>query len=196
MGCHHRVAPPREAVLSAQQELQLERPVRWAAGRESVDARQHRFPAGPGTYVLLLELPVASRLRVGRLGLIAFEAPVYLYSGSAFGPGGLSARLRHHLLPAPRPHWHIDYLRCSASVAGVWTTSDPRRLECAWSAAARSLRGAREIPGFGASDCRCSSHLVALPRLPRPAAFRRHLHSLDPPCSPIRHFSGEYRLAS
>jgi Uri superfamily endonuclease len=149
-------------------------------------AREERLSAGPGTYALLLELPVVSRLRVGRLGLVTFEAPVYLYSGSAFGPGGLAARLMHHLHPAPHPHWHIDYLRRAASVAQVWTTSDPRRLECVWSAAARSLRGAREVPGFGSSDCQCNSHLVALPRLPRRVTFRRQLDSLAPPCSPIR----------
>jgi Uri superfamily endonuclease len=151
-------------------------------------ARTTRLPSDPGTYALLLELPASTSLRVGRLGLTTFEAPVYFYAGSAFGPGGLSARLMHHLLPSPKPHWHIDYLRIVASLTRVWTTADPRRLECAWSAAARSLRGAREVAGFGASDCRCTSHLVELPRIPRPSTFRRHLHELVPRCGPISVF--------
>lgn len=146
----------------------------------------HRLVERPGTYALLLELPAPSRLRVGRLGPVVFDAPFYLYAGSAFGPGGLSARLRHHLRPATRPHWHIDHLRRAAAVVQVWSTSDPRRLECAWSQAAQSLRGARPVPGFGSSDCHCPSHLVALPRLPQRPAFRRHLRSMAPGCRPIR----------
>ncbi|MBW2289032.1 MAG: GIY-YIG nuclease family protein [Deltaproteobacteria bacterium] len=153
------------------------------------------MPSVPGTYALLLELPAVSSLRVGRLGPMTFEAPVYLYSGSAFGPGGLAARLTHHLRTSPKPHWHIDYLRSIASVSRVWTTADPRRLECAWSAAARSLRGAREVAGFGASDCRCTSHLVELPRIPRCSTFRRHLHGLVPSCDPISRFSAECRFS-
>lgn len=149
-----------------------------------MNAHPQRSTAGPGTYALLLELPAVSQLWVGRLGLVTFDAAVYFYSGSAFGPGGLSGRLKHHLVPAPRPHWHIDYLRSAASVTEVWTTFDPRHLECAWFAAARSLRGAKEVPGFGASDCSCASHLVKLPQLPRRDAFRRHLH-LSPACAAI-----------
>ena len=114
-----------------------------------------------------------------------FDAPVYLYAGSAFGPGGLAARLKHHLDVAKRPHWHIDHLRSVADVTRVWTTTDPRRLECTFARAARALRGARGVEGFGASDCRCASHLVALPRRPTRAALRRQLRRLDPPCARI-----------
>jgi Uri superfamily endonuclease len=149
-----------------------------------VYAREQRIATDGGTYALILELQAASRVSVGSLGLIGFEAPVYFYAGSAFGPGGLCGRLSHHLTPSPRPRWHIDYLRCVASVVEVWTTSDQRRLECVWSAAAGSLRGAKHVPGFGSSDCRCASHLVALPRRPRRKTFRRHL-SLSPACSAI-----------
>lgn len=139
-----------------------------------------------GTYALFMELLFAQRIQIGRLGTVPFPASIYLYAGSAFGPGGLRARLQHHLDEAQRPHWHVDYLRRVAPVRSVWATSDPRRLECIWAAAARSLRGAREVPGFGASDCGCSSHLVALPRIPQRSSFRRHLRSLVSACSPIR----------
>ena len=119
----------------------------------------------PGTYALILERPAPQHLRVGRLGPIEFGSAFYFYSGSAFGPGGLAARLGHHLRESPRPHWHIDFLRRSARIVEIWTTTDPRRLECAWFAAARSLRGARTIEGFGSSDCRqgCGSHLKKIP---------------------------------
>lgn len=127
-----------------------------------------------GTYALVIELdspPVD--LKVGRLGCLRFHAPFYLYVGSALGPGGLAARLRHHLGCPAQPHWHIDYLRAVARVRGIWMTRDERRMECGWADAATRIRGASPVPGFGASDCRCVSHLVALPRAPSRAGFRR-----------------------
>ncbi len=149
-------------------------------------ARELRLPSAGGTYALLLEPRAPTVLRVGRLGAFGLEAPFHLYVGSAFGPGGLAARLAHHLGIARRPHWHIDHLRAASRLLEIWTTTDPRRLECIWAGATRALRGARPVPGFGASDCGCASHLVALRRRPAPTAFRRHLASLSPACSPIR----------
>ena len=146
---------------------------------------QPPLPPDPGTYALLLELPRPVCRRVGQLGAVAFDAPVYLYAGSAFGPGGLAARLRHHLGRARRPHWHIDFLRSAARPSEVWTTRDPRRLECAWFRAALALRGARAVPGFGASDCACPSHLVTLPRLPSRDRFRRQLSARVSGCRPV-----------
>ncbi len=47
-----------------------------------------------GTYVLVMRLGRLRRVRVGRLGVQEFPAGLYLYVGSAFGPGGLRARIR------------------------------------------------------------------------------------------------------
>jgi Uri superfamily endonuclease len=140
----------------------------------------------PGTYALLLELEEPAEARVGRLGWIRFDAPFYLYFGSALGPGGLGARLEHHLQPARRAHWHVDYLRQVARLRGVWHTRDPERLECTWVEAASKLRGGWLVPRFGCSDCRCRSHLLAIDRLPSVSAFRRRIHALRPGCGAIR----------
>jgi Uri superfamily endonuclease len=139
----------------------------------------------PGTYALLLELPEPAEVQVGRLGWIHFDSRFYLYFGSAFGPGGLRARLEHHLHPAPRPHWHIDHLRRIARVRDVWHSRDPERWECTWAQAASKLRGGSLVPRFGASDCRCRSHLLGIDRLPSLSAFRRRLHALRPGCGSI-----------
>ena len=139
-----------------------------------------------GTYALLLELESPLELPVGRLGRIRFEAPYYLYFGSAFGPGGLGARINHHLQPARRPHWHIDHLRQMAGVVGVWHTNDAAHLECDWADAASALRGVLPVPGFGSSDCGCYTHLLAALRLPSRSAFRRRLNALRPGCARIR----------
>lgn len=146
----------------------------------------HFLDATPGTYALLLKLGEPTELRVGRLGQIRFDAPYYMYFGSAFGPGGLGARLKHHLRPARRPHWHIDYLRQVAGVVGVWHTRDAARLECIWANAASALKGASLVPRFGSSDCPCRSHLLAFDRLPSVPAFRRRLSALRPDCGRIR----------
>jgi len=133
------------------------------------------LPPSSGTYALILELPTPTEITVGSLGPISFDAPFYLYVGSAFGPGGVGARLRHHLRDAVRPHWHIDYLRRAAGIRDIWVTQDERRLECEWYLAATRLRGASSIAGFGSSDCTCPSHLVALPNLPPARALRHRL---------------------
>jgi len=68
---------------------------------------------GPGTYALILTSHQTGPVRIGRLGTMQVRPGIYLYVGSAFGPGGLEAHLRHHVQPAARPHWHIDYLRAA-----------------------------------------------------------------------------------
>jgi Uri superfamily endonuclease len=158
------------------------RPACTDAAAESVAC----VPRRPGTYALFIELPRQQRIAVGRLGPLDLSAGIYLYAGSALGPGGLAARLGHHVTPAARPHWHIDHLRAVGVLRGIWYTADPRRLECAWSLAARALRGACCIAGFGASDCACPAHLVRLARIPTRRAFRRGLVHFEPPCAPIR----------
>lgn len=49
--------------------------------------------ARPGTYALILRSDSAARVRIGHLGVLAATRGYYVYIGSAFGPGGLAARL-------------------------------------------------------------------------------------------------------
>lgn len=118
------------------------------------------IPAARGTYVLVLRLDSPARLTVGRLGTFDFPAGWYAYVGSACGPGGLRGRLAHHLGPVRRPHWHIDSLRTAASVQTVWYSVGDGTREHAWAAALGQMPGAQIVaPRFGASDCRCPTHL-------------------------------------
>jgi len=64
--------------------------------------------ARPGTYAVLLSSDSDDEISVGRLGDMRLQSGVYLYVGSAFGPGGVRARVNHHLHASSRPHWHID----------------------------------------------------------------------------------------
>ncbi|MFQ5983519.1 MAG: DUF123 domain-containing protein [Woeseiaceae bacterium] len=161
-----------------------------------IDPVDHLLGSTPGTYTLLLALEAPTELQVGCLGRLGFAAPFYLYFGSAFGPGGLAARIRHHLQPIRRAHWHIDYLRQVAAVRGAWYTSDAACLECAWANAALALPGVSSVPRFGSSDCRCQSHLIAAHSLPSLSAFRRQLDALQSRCAEIRQLRVTRRLAA
>lgn len=124
------------------------------------------LPEAPGTYVLLLHLRQRAPIQIGRLGLIIFQRGWYAYVGSAFGAGGLAARLGRHLQPHKKPHWHLDYLRALAEPRHIWLNTATTPLEHTW-AAALAAGGARPIPGFGCSDCRCPSHLFYYRTAPR-----------------------------
>jgi Uri superfamily endonuclease len=129
-----------------------------------------------GTYVLLLELASPARLVIGSLGTFALPAGWYAYAGSARGPGGLPARLRHHLRIAPRPHWHIDYLRAQSRLAEIWYRCGLEDREHQWARCLCAMAGTPPIVlGFGSSDCRCDTHLIAFPQSPGMGRFRREL---------------------
>jgi Uri superfamily endonuclease len=133
-------------------------------------------PARPGTYALLLGVVRRRRIGVGRLGSLAAAEGCYVYTGSACGPGGLRARLRHHLGLPQRPHWHIDYLRRIATPLEIWYSADPRDDEHAWAAICAALPGASvPLRRFGASDCACGSHLFHFSALPEFAVFEKRL---------------------
>jgi Uri superfamily endonuclease len=122
-----------------------------------------------GTYLLLLCLDGdVAGLRIGRLGQFTFAAGHYVYVGSAFGSGGLSARLAYHQRRVkPHPHWHIDFLRADARLLEAWAIGYEQPLECALVRAFEaSAEFAIPIPGFGASDSPCSSHLLYSARRP------------------------------
>ena len=154
------------------------------------------FPTLAGCYALQLELMEAARLAIGRLGVFNFPAGRYLYLGSAFGPGGLAGRLRHHLSPLKKAHWHIDYLRVQArvsglgyvcaSVGGMEPADTTLRLECQWSQQAANIAGISvPAPGFGASDCvsGCAAHLYRLPSHLSPEAVAACLKAGGAPVS-------------
>lgn len=114
--------------------------------------------AAAGAYMLILELAQPRRVRVGRLGTFAFAPGQYAYVGSAMN--GLEARLRRHLRAEKRKRWHIDYLLDVAAVTMVLAVPGGRDLECELNRRlARHTDSRQPVPKFGASDCRCRSHL-------------------------------------
>ena len=132
----------------------------------------------PGTYALSLRATHGQDLQIGRLGRLSVRPVFYVYVGSAFGPGGVQARVSHHTQIAQRPHWRIDYLRQAAQLKQVWYTHDPLRREHALAEVFASTRGASiPLPGFRASDCRCDSHLYFFQRQALLQNFRRRVQT-------------------
>lgn len=140
-----------------------------------------RLPRLAATYVLILRLPRALAITVGRLGRFEFPAGWYCYAGSARGPGGLNARISRHRRATKALHWHVDYLRAAAELVEIWYTLGARKLECAWARTLANLPGASlPVSRFGASDCHCPAHLVHFSAAPDAEAFA---HEVGEPVS-------------
>ncbi|MHC4769190.1 MAG: GIY-YIG nuclease family protein [Planctomycetota bacterium] len=148
---------------------------------------QRRIAGLPGTYALLLHCRRLARLRVGRLGVLRTLPGFYVYVGSALGPGGVGARVRRHERASARPHWHIDYLRLGADLVEVWYAHETRRREHQWASIVSALQGGSvPLPGFGASDCGCASHLFHFDERPSVRVFRGSLRRAHPGHAPLR----------
>jgi Uri superfamily endonuclease len=124
-----------------------------------------------GTYLLVLQVtqPLMA-LSVGRLGILDFSPGFYVYVGSAFGSGGLPARLNyHHQKVKQHPHWHVDYLRQHADLVETWAVGCDVRLELDW---VTMLRKHPEllssVRGFGSSDTSAPTHLFFKRTRPSP----------------------------
>ena len=127
----------------------------------------------PGSYALILRSKRHTRIEVGRLGSLETQPGYYVYLGSAFGPGGVRARVFRHSLQNKPLHWHVDYLRQVTEFHAAWYSQDPRKLEHAWAAVFSRHPGYSAIQGFGCSDCKCDSHLLFNPNLPDLSEFQR-----------------------
>lgn len=113
----------------------------------------------PGTYALVLRSYAGTRTHIGRRGQLTIEPGYYIYVGSAFGPGGVSARVSRHCREVASKRWHIDYLREFVTPTVVWFSFSPVRLEHRWAQALAGMKGMTPIQGFGCTDCRCQTHL-------------------------------------
>jgi Uri superfamily endonuclease len=139
------------------------------------------IPDRSGTYALILLAEKPAQLTVGRLGSLQIATGYYAYAGSAFGPGGLRARLSHHNRITDAPHWHMDYLRPQVDIVEIWYTSDEKSREHQWAGhLAAHKRASLPLPGFGASDCACRTHLFHFKSKPSAAHFRKTIRSRHP----------------
>ncbi len=131
--------------------------------------------SGPGTYALVLHSPKSATAQIGRWGRLDIQPGWYVYVGSAFGPGGVRARVLRHCREKKSKHWHVDYLREHASLVRVWYSHEPAHSEHLWAQALTAMKGASPVKGFGCTDCRCRAHLFVFARKPPLTRFRSTL---------------------
>lgn len=131
-----------------------------------------------GTYTLLIELANDATVTVGAAGERPLSAGWYAYTGSALGPGGFARVDRHRRVAKGEHdvrHWHVDHvLGHSVSALAAAVRSPELDAECP---VARAVAEATEpVPGVGATDCDCGSHLAFATRsqLLRGAVRRAH----------------------
>ena len=119
-------------------------------GREAQDG---------GNYIAILHLDKNKTLGIGGKGEVFFPRGYYLYIGSA--RHGLAKRLERHQRRRKKFHWHIDYLRDAAHFHAAIPIRSTALLE---HDIARSVGAIADwhIPGFGASDCDCDTHLFGM----------------------------------
>ncbi len=146
----------------------------------------------PGTYVLLLHLSVNKTITIGKLGVFDFPIGWYAYIGSAFGPGGLIGRIKHHLRPPEKPHWHIDYLRQEAILKEIWLSPDTERREQDWVDLMIDIPDAATlIDGFGASDSDRETHLFYFDARPSLEDFAVGVRARFPETKVLRAYAVE-----
>ena len=120
-----------------------------------------------GTYALIMRCKKTGRTKIGRLGTLQLRPGFYIYVGSAQGPGGIEARVTRHRRRNKKLHWHIDYLRRHTALIETWTLAGTANHEHDWSAALEK-KYASAHGRFGASDCRCQTHLLYSSDRPTP----------------------------
>lgn len=123
-------------------------------------------PSQPGIYLLVMYLGVSQTIQVGALGPNFFPEGHYMYIGSA--QGGLHRRVSRYFKSGSkrRKKWHVDYLLEKAGLEEVWAWvyqgkgREPKKLGECQVAQKLSRFFTVPLPGFGASDCHCSTHLL------------------------------------
>ncbi len=120
------------------------------------------IPVEPGAYAILVGLSAPSLLRIPRFAGLTLPSGRYAYCGSAYGPGGLRARIARHLRRRKVTRWHVDGLTQLGEIQGVSVRVGGN--ECDLVVAFASCGATVPLAGFGSSDCRrCHAHLLALP---------------------------------
>jgi Uri superfamily endonuclease len=119
------------------------------------------LPSEPGSYQIFFFLNSLQIIKV-RSGK-SFRCPpgIYIYTGSAMN--GIRPRVSRHLRRRKRKFWHIDYLLERGRIIAVKCYPSSKIEECLrHKALLDRLKRVRQVRGFGAGDCDCSSHLLHL----------------------------------
>ncbi|MBN1366098.1 MAG: GIY-YIG nuclease family protein [Syntrophaceae bacterium] len=131
----------------------------------------------PGTYALVLRSLKNTSTQIGRRGRLRIVPGYYIYVGSAFGSGGVQARISRHCRKTKSKHWHIDYLLEEVDPIFAWYSNEPTNLEHRWARILSEMEEISPVKGFGCTDCKCLSHLFVMKKKPSLARFTRAINS-------------------
>lgn len=121
-----------------------------------------------GTYILFFSNNSEIEVVVGSLNKITFQKGIYLYIGSAFGPGGLTKRIQRHNNPSKMIFWHIDYLSTNRNFKLISVIEIFSLIKNECSIVNFLLNDIfledkiSSISNFGSSDCHYKFHLLFL----------------------------------
>jgi len=115
-----------------------------------------------GSYVLVIRVDAPCKIEVGALKEQFFPAGIYAYVGSA--QAGIEQRVGRHRSSQKKLRWHVDHLLTRGDVLSVVSLPvHGKQVECMTAKALLEIPGSSiAVPGFGASDCDCPTHLVYL----------------------------------
>jgi sugar fermentation stimulation protein A len=143
-------------------------------------------PYDAGVYLLEMLVPEEAQLRIGQLGEYSMMPGYYYYVGSA--QRNLHSRIQRHLSTEKTIRWHIDYLLQVAQILQMYTWPGEKEMECKLGERLQKFpAGLVPIPGFGASDCQCKTHLHYF-------AYRPNLANLLHVIEEEMNLSGDARL--
>ena len=139
---------------------------------------QKRPTKEKGVYILILRMEKSETICIGKAGIFHFQKGFYAYVGSAMGPGGIRARVHHHLFSSAKPHWHMDYLKQKARIVEVWWAETKKKCEHDWATTIKKIPDSM-LPamGFGSTDCQCPTHLHYFRKKPRLQEFQKRFKS-------------------
>lgn len=116
-------------------------------------------PSAKGAYAILIHLSHPVEVKFGR-SHATVGSGWHAYAGSALGPGGTKGRLRRHLAPDKKLHWHVDQITTRASKLIAFAIKGGSECDIV-ARLSRSGRFSSGPEGFGSSDCRtCKAHLL------------------------------------
>lgn len=124
-----------------------------------------------GVYCLVLNLEKGIEIRIGRR-VFSLPEGFYCYVGSALN--NLEKRIERHLSKKKEKKWHIDYLTSEARIINFKKIPTNKKIECKISNKVNNMADGM-VQGFGASDCRCKSHLHYFKESP---LFRHEFHAI------------------
>ncbi len=116
-------------------------------------------------YIIIFYLAYPKRIKIGKLGTFNFPSGYYVYVGKDHR--SVRSRVARHLSLKKRARWHIDYLSREAIPIFTLFIQGKEESECEIGALIKDIGGQIIVPGFGASDCRCSTHLMYFQCIPK-----------------------------